>query len=111
MTAEVPQLAARVYHYEPQDTRLSRLRDGDWRGVLADAADDPNIGRAPTTIVVTGILWRSAWKDRWLASSGFAATIGTVAPQRRRRPWNTRPTASDKALGRDRITPSANGSR
>src|SRR5262249_19478477 len=34
------------------------------RGVLAEAADDPDVGRAPATIVLTGILWRSAWKYR-----------------------------------------------
>jgi len=60
----LPHLAAGIYHYEPRETRLSRLRDGDWRGVLADAADDPDIGGAPATIVLTGILWRSAWKYR-----------------------------------------------
>jgi SagB-type dehydrogenase family enzyme len=64
VTGDLPALAAGVYHYEPQNQRLSRLRGGDWRGVLAEAADDPDVGRAPATIVLTGILWRSAWKYR-----------------------------------------------
>jgi len=64
VTGPLPALAAGVYHYEPQDQRLGRLRDGDWRGVLAEAADDPDVQRAPATIVLTGILWRSAWKYR-----------------------------------------------
>ncbi len=64
VTGDLPALAAGVYHYEPQDQRLSRLRDGDWRGILAEAADDPEVRRAPATIVLTGILWRSAWKYR-----------------------------------------------
>jgi SagB-type dehydrogenase family enzyme len=64
VTAGLPALSAGVYHYEPQDQRLSRLRDGDWRGVLAEAADDPEVRRAPATIILTGILWRSAWKYR-----------------------------------------------
>src|SRR5262249_27115881 len=34
------------------------------RGVLAEAAEDRDGGRAPATIVLTGILWRSAWKYR-----------------------------------------------
>ncbi len=64
VTGDLPTLAAGVYHYEPHDQRLSRLRDGDWRGVLAEAADDPEVRRAPATIILTGILWRSAWKYR-----------------------------------------------
>jgi len=64
VTGGLPALAAGVYHYEPQDQRLSRLRDGDWRGVLAEAADDPDVRHAPATIIFTGILWRSAWKYR-----------------------------------------------
>jgi SagB-type dehydrogenase family enzyme len=64
VAGDVPTLAAGVYHYEPQDQRLSRLRAGDWRGFLAEAADDPGIQRVPATIVITGILWRSAWKYR-----------------------------------------------
>ena len=64
VTGDLPALAAGVYHYEPQDQRLSRLRDADWRAVLAAAADDPEVRRAPATIILTGILWRSAWKYR-----------------------------------------------
>src|SRR5262245_2762908 len=64
VTGDLPTLAAGVYHYEPRDQRLSRLRGGDWRGVLAEAADDPDVRRAPATVVLTGILWRSAWKYR-----------------------------------------------
>ncbi len=62
VTADLPGLAAGVYHYDPKDGRLTRLRRGDWRSALARAADDPDIGGAPATIVLTGILWRSAWK-------------------------------------------------
>ena len=64
VTGNLPALAAGVYHYEPQEQRLTRLRDGDWRGVLAEAADDPEVRRTPATIILTGILWRSAWKYR-----------------------------------------------
>src|SRR5262245_35413855 len=34
VTGYLPALAAGVYPYEPQNQRLSRLRGGDWRGVL-----------------------------------------------------------------------------
>jgi SagB-type dehydrogenase family enzyme len=64
VTGALPDLAAGVYHYDPKRERLTRLRDGDWRAALAAAAADDRIGRAPTTLVLTGILWRSAWKYR-----------------------------------------------
>jgi SagB-type dehydrogenase family enzyme len=41
---------------------LSRLRSGDWREVLGRAAADERPRRAPATLVLTGIHWRSAWK-------------------------------------------------
>ena len=64
VTADLPGLAAGVYHYDPKQQRLTRLRSGDWRDALATAADDADIRRAPLTVVLTGILWRSAWKYR-----------------------------------------------
>jgi SagB-type dehydrogenase family enzyme len=64
ITGELPTLSAGVYHYEPQAGQLSRLRAGDWRGALAGATDDSGVRGAPATIVITGILWRSAWKYR-----------------------------------------------
>ena len=62
VAGDLPGLRAGVYHYEPKAAHLARLRRGDWRGVVAAAADDPEIARAPATVVVTAILWRSAWK-------------------------------------------------
>ena len=64
VAGDLPGLPAGVYHYEPQAAHLARLRSGDWRGGVAVAADDPEIARAPATVVATGILWRSAWKYR-----------------------------------------------
>lgn len=62
VTAPLPDLAAGLYHYDPKHARLARLRDGDWRPTLAAAAADDRVRRAPATLVLTGILWRSAWK-------------------------------------------------
>ncbi len=62
VTGSLPDLPAGVYHYDPKRQRLSRLRTGDWRAWLADAAADSRVRRAPVTLVLTGILWRSAWK-------------------------------------------------
>ncbi len=64
VAADLPGLAAGVYHYTPTQHGLRRLRGGDWRGVLAVAADDPEVRAAPVTLALTGILWRSAWKYR-----------------------------------------------
>jgi len=64
ITGQLPTMSAGVYHYEPQGGQLSRLRADDWRGALAGASDDPGARSAPATIVITGILWRSAWKYR-----------------------------------------------
>jgi SagB-type dehydrogenase family enzyme len=64
VTAELPSLAAGLYHYDARGARLARLRAGDWRAALARAADDAEIRSAPATMVITGVLWRSAWKYR-----------------------------------------------
>jgi SagB-type dehydrogenase family enzyme len=53
-----------LYHYDPKRERLTRLRDGDWRASLAEAAVDERVRTAPASLVLTGILWRSAWKYR-----------------------------------------------
>ena len=58
----LPDLDAGVYHYEPKSHRLTVLRSGDWRGALATAAADETVRTAPATVVLTGILWRTAWK-------------------------------------------------
>lgn len=58
-------LDAGVYHFNPGDFALRRLRDGDFRGVMAKAAGgDLRIAEAPVTLVFTAISWRSTWKYR-----------------------------------------------
>ncbi|HSB08135.1 MAG TPA: SagB/ThcOx family dehydrogenase [Blastocatellia bacterium] len=58
-------LTAGVYHFNPGDFALRRLRDGDLRGVLSRAtADDPNVSGAAATLIFTAISWRSTWKYR-----------------------------------------------
>lgn len=52
-----------VYHFNPADFALRRLRAGDFRGALARAAGGaPGIARAPATLLLSAIFWRSAWK-------------------------------------------------
>lgn len=58
-------LDAGVYHFNPGDFALRRLRQGDFRGVLFRAtAGDLRIAGAPVTLVFTSISWRSTWKYR-----------------------------------------------
>ena len=51
-----------VYHFEPAEFALRRLRDGDARGHLAAAAAEPAVARRPVSLVLTGIAWRTTWK-------------------------------------------------
>ena len=55
-------LAAGIYHFNPGDFSLRRLRDGDWRGALASAAADEGLAAQPASIVLSAIYWRNTWK-------------------------------------------------
>jgi SagB-type dehydrogenase family enzyme len=57
-------LSAGVYHFEPAEFALRRLRDGDFRARLAAAAAEPAIAGLPLCLVLTGIPWRTTWKYR-----------------------------------------------
>jgi SagB-type dehydrogenase family enzyme len=57
-------LPAGVYHFEPAEFALRRLRDGDFRTHLAAAAAEPAIAGLPLCLVLTGIPWRTTWKYR-----------------------------------------------
>jgi len=61
---DLPGLAAGVYHFSPADFALRCLRQGDYRGVLAQAAGDLPGAVAPGTLVFSAVFWRSAWKYR-----------------------------------------------
>ena len=62
---DLPGIEAGVYHFSPEEFALSRLRKGDFRGALSQAAgNDEAIASAPGTLVFTTIFWRSAWKYR-----------------------------------------------
>jgi SagB-type dehydrogenase family enzyme len=55
-------LPAGVYHFEPAEFVLRRLRDGDCRAHLAASAAAPAVASLPVSIVLTGIPWRTTWK-------------------------------------------------
>ncbi len=61
--ADLHQLPAGLYHFCARDSGFRRLRDGDVRGMLADASvGASSISQAPAVIVLTSTFWRNAWK-------------------------------------------------
>ncbi|MFQ5850094.1 MAG: SagB/ThcOx family dehydrogenase [Candidatus Binatia bacterium] len=62
---DIPGLEAGVYHFNPQDFGLRRLRSGDYRPELVSTAgDNQGIAGAAATLIFSAIFWRSAWKYR-----------------------------------------------
>ncbi len=58
-------LDAGVYHFDPTTLSMDVLREGDYRGVLAEAAGGhAGVAEAPVTFVATSTWWRNAWKYR-----------------------------------------------
>ncbi len=56
-------LQAGVYHFCPGQFTLTKLRSGDYRLLLSEAAGyDQVIRDSPFTIILTSIAWRNAWK-------------------------------------------------
>lgn len=85
---------AGVYHFEPLEFALRRLRDGDHRAELAAAAAEEDVAAAPVSVILTGIPWRSMWKYRlrgyrhlyWdagaMLANLLAVTTGMAEPAR-----------------------------
>lgn len=62
---DLPGLEAGVYHFGPHDFALRRLRRGDYRSSLAEAAGgEPAVASAPLTLISASTFWRNAWKYR-----------------------------------------------
>jgi len=60
--ADLPDLPDGLYHFHPRELVLRRLRAGDVRASLAASADADDLAEAEAILVLTGILWRTAWK-------------------------------------------------
>jgi SagB-type dehydrogenase family enzyme len=61
--ADLPELAAGVYHYCAHEHVLRRLRAGDFRAVLVEATGgEASIAGAPAVMICTSTFWRNAWK-------------------------------------------------
>lgn len=86
-------LPAGLYHFEPLEFALRRLRDGDVRGTLAAAADEDDLSVAPVVVAITGVPARTVWKygDRgyrhvlWDAGT-VIANLGATADAAREDP-------------------------
>ena len=75
----LPGLDAGVYHFGVKDFALHRLRQGDWRGVVAGATGrEPAIVHAPLVIVCAGTYWRNAWKYQARTYRHFGWDNGTI---------------------------------
>src|SRR6202158_3379721 len=72
-------LDAGVYHFAPAEFGLRRLRAGDYRRVLLEAAGgEPAVAQAPLTIVCTCTYWRNAWKYQARTYRHFGWDNGTL---------------------------------
>jgi SagB-type dehydrogenase family enzyme len=77
--ADLPDLAAGVYHYGAHDNALRLLRRGDFRAVLNSAAgEETSIAQAPVVMVMTSTFWRNAWKYQARAYRHSFWDTGTI---------------------------------
>jgi len=51
-----------VYHFNPGDFSLRRLRAGDFRGAVAQATADDAVATAGAAVILSAIYWRNTWK-------------------------------------------------
>ena len=84
---DLPGLDAGVYHYDPGESALKRLRKGDYRRALLDATgDEPAVANAPAILVYTDVFWRNAVKYQareyrhafWDSGTIIANTLATA---------------------------------
>ncbi len=77
--ADLPGLAAGLYHFDPIGFALRQLRLGDYRRVLAQASgNEPVLQKAPVIIVGADTFWRNTWKYRARAYRHSFWDSGTI---------------------------------
>jgi len=76
---EVPGLGAGVYHFNPLEFAVRRLREGDYRYYLYEAAGNrAEILSAPLSFILSAIYWRNAWKYQARSYRHFFWDSGTI---------------------------------
>jgi len=61
ITRDIPGLSSGVYHFNPLDFALVKLREGDYTPELANATAGATTS-FPLNIALTSLAWRNAWK-------------------------------------------------
>jgi len=75
----LPDLPAGLYHFNPGDMGLRRLREGDFRSLLAAAtAGEHSLVHAPVIVISAGTYWRNAWKYQARTYRHFGWDNGTI---------------------------------
>ena len=78
VTGGIPSLPPGVYHFNPRNFALVKLRDGDYSAELAAAVGRVGLTH-PVTVAFTSLAWRNAWKyearsyRHWFWDSGVIA--------------------------------------
>ena len=76
---DLTDLAAGVYHFNPGDLALRRLRAGDFRRLITSATGaEPAIAEAPVIIICSGTYWRNSWKYQSRTYRHFGWDNGTM---------------------------------
>ena len=76
---DLADLPAGVYHYGPHDSSLTKLRSGDYRPLLVEAAArEETITHAPAIVVFTCTYWRNSWKYQSRAYRHTYWDAGTI---------------------------------
>jgi SagB-type dehydrogenase family enzyme len=79
---DLPDLTAGVYHFDPREFVLQRLRLGDFRSVLVEATSgEARVAAAPVVLVLASTYWRNSWKYRQRAYRHVFWDGGTVIAQ------------------------------
>ena len=87
---DLPGLEAGVYHFDPKELALRRLRKGDHRHTLVEATgEEPSVANAPAIIVYSDIFWRNACKYQsreyrhafWDSGTIIAHTLAIASAQ------------------------------
>ena len=79
VTGDLPGLDAGIYHFGVAEFGLRKLREGDYRQLLAAATSKQRaVAEAPLTVVCTGTYWRNAWKYQARTYRHFGWDNGTI---------------------------------